>query len=136
MDSFLLVTETALYRRRYVIKKPPGTEVNKDLSTLVALGVELPEGYTLETPLKDIVYKTEEISIENSDIVLKQAMQKLTSLEDWEVPLQKTKPKRKTPEQAERGNITHSAEDVSVKPKVKRSKSINWEALASQKEEV
>lgn len=80
---FFLVEEVALYRRRYVIKseQPDGVTrlVDSDFS------VELPEGFTLVSPIKEIKYSVQDIS-DTRDDVLVQGIRKLSSVDELDPP--------------------------------------------------
>lgn len=98
MDKFYLITEVATYRRRYIIKNLVGESGSISNSTMINLlgsndCVELPEGYTLESPIKDIVYKSELIDLQNLDAVIKQCVANLTSLYELEPVIKKEKKK-------------------------------------------
>lgn len=110
-----LITEVAIYRRRYVSKDPPGTD-NNSICTMVGSSIELPEGYVLETPIKEIKYKVEEIPSNTEDFILKQCIGRLCSLEELE-------PKEKKVKKAKVDKV------LSVEPKPKREK-IDWGSIA------
>lgn len=135
MDKFYLVTETALYRRRYIIKNLVGESGSISNSTMINLlgsndCVELPEGYTLESPLKDIVYKSELLDLQNLDAVTKQCVANLTSLYELEPVIKKPKVKFINDGSLNKDK-EYKTKVESVKPKKQR---VDWAALAELKE--
>lgn len=135
MDQFYEVEEVALYRRRYVLKNPPIAVEGCEpllLSDLVgsSISVELPEGYVLVTPIKEIRYKVSLIDLKSLDDVTKQCVANLSPLEEPEPVIKRPKVKF----------VNDGSLNVDKVPKVqaktKRLKSVDWEAIASKNNEV
>lgn len=138
MDKFYLVTETAVYRRRYVTKNLVG-EHNGAISNSTMINllgsrdtVELPEGYTLESPIKEIIYKSELVDLSNMDAVTKQCVSNLTSLYDLEPVVKKVKKPF-----VNDGTLNKDKEyrtNTEVKPVKPKKQRVDWAALAEVKE--
>jgi len=137
MDTFYLVTEVATYQRRYVLKNPPDQPSKIDSCAMAGLvgsssSVELPEGYRLVGPLKEIKYESKPIDLNNLDDVTKRCVSCLTSLDD-PIPVKKTKTKfindgTMNKDKVYREKPVEKSEQE-VKAKSKRLKTINWAEL-------
>lgn len=133
MDQFYEVEEIALYRRRYIIRNPPATIEGCEpslLSSLVdsSISVELPEGFTLMEPIKNIRYNVSKVDLNGMDGVTRQCVSRLSSLEE-----EVEKPKK-----VKKAFINDGSLNVDKTPKVqvktKRLKSVDWAAIAAKKD--
>lgn len=139
MDTFHLVTETAMYRRRYVVKNLPDSIKDSETPLLCSLvgsatSIELPEGYILEGKISDIKYSRFPIDLNDMDGVTRQCVSNLVPLDEPIIVKKVKKPFINDGSLNKDKQYRNEPSVISemVQPKKKRAKTIDWEAIASE----